>query len=126
MKCISCLELVVRLNSFRGFNLAHTRRRAAYGASLGGRKRWTRKPGAGVPTEWADRLGCARPRRLASSRHRVEGIPVVLSPDADCGVIWLHTPEIHIRFFRAHVVVIFLGTHTSKAQRASTSDKFFG
>ena len=24
MKCISCLGLVVRLNSFRGFNLAHT------------------------------------------------------------------------------------------------------
>ena len=23
MKCMSCLGLVVRLNSFRGFNLAH-------------------------------------------------------------------------------------------------------
>ena len=74
----------------------------------------------------ADRLGCAHPGRLASSHLRADGIPEVLSPDADCGVIWLHTPGIHIRFFRAHVVVIFLGTHTSKAQRASTDDKFFG
>ena len=24
MKCMSCLGVVVRLNSFRGFNLAHT------------------------------------------------------------------------------------------------------
>ena len=50
----------------------------------------------------------------------------MLSPDVDCGVIWLHTPGIHIRFFRAHIVDIFLGIDTSKAQRASTGDKFFG
>ena len=50
----------------------------------------------------------------------------MLNPDADCGVIWFHTLGIHIRFFRAHIVVIFLGTNTSKAQRASTGDKFFG
>ena len=81
---------------------------------------------AGVPTDWADRLRCILFCRLASSRLIAEGIPRVLSPDADCGVIWLHTPRIHIRFFRAHVVVIFLRTHTSKAQRASTGDKFFG
>ena len=93
---------------------------------LGGRKGRTGKPGAGVPADWADRLGCARLGRLASSHLRAEGIPIVLSPDADCGVIWLYTPGIHIKFFDAHVVVIFLGTHTSKAQRASTGDKFFG
>ena len=86
----------------------------------------TGKPGACVLVDRADRLGCARPRGLASSRLRAEGIPGVLSPDADCGVIWLHTSGIHIRFFRAHIVVIFLGTDTSKAQRASTGDKFFG
>ena len=96
------------------------------GSSLEGRKGRTGKPGAGVPADWADRLGCARLGRLASSRLRAEEIPAVLSPDADCGVIWLHTPRIHIRFFGAHVIVRFLGTHTSKAQRASTSDKFFG
>ena len=50
----------------------------------------------------------------------------MLSLDADCGVIWLHTPRIHIRFFGAHVVIHFLGTHTLKAQRPSTSDKFLG
>ena len=77
-----------------------------------------------MPADWADRLGCARPGRLASSRLRAKGIPAVLSPDADCGVIWLHTLGIYI--FGAHAVLIFLGTHTSKAQRASTSDKFFG
>ena len=87
---------------------------------------WTRKPGAGMLADWAVRLGCARPGQLASLRLRAEGNPGVLSPDADCGVIWLHTPGIHIRFFRAHIVVIFLGTDTSKAQRASTGDKFFG
>ena len=103
-----------------------TGRRGAYGSSLRGHKGRTGKPGTGVPADWADRLGCTRPGRLASSRLRAEGILGVLSPDADCGVIWLHTPEIHIRFFRAHVVVIFLETHTSKAQRASTGDKFFG
>ena len=96
------------------------------GLSLEGRKGRTGKPGAGVTADWVDRLGCARLVRLASSCLRAEGIPGVLSPDADCGVIWLHTPRIHIRFFGAHVVVLFLGTHTSKAQRASTSDKFFG
>ena len=96
------------------------------GSRLEGHKGRTGKPGAGVLADWADRLGCARPSRLASSRLRTEGIPGVLSPDADYGVIWLHTPQIHIRFFGAHIVVIFLGTHTSKAQRASTSDKFFG
>ena len=76
--------------------------------------------------DWADRLGCTRPGRLASSHLRAEGIPGVLRPDADCGVVCLHTLGIHIKFFRVHIVVIFLGTHTSKAQRASTSDKFFG
>ena len=96
------------------------------GSSLEGRKGRTGKPGAGVPSDWADRLGCARPGGLSFSRLRAEGIPGVLSLDADCGVVWLHTPRIHIRFFGAHVVVLFLGTHTSKAQRASTSDKFFG
>ena len=96
------------------------------GSSLEGRKGWTRKPGAGVPAEWADKLGRARPGRLPSSRLRAEGIPRVLSPDVDCRIIWLHTLRIHIRFFGAHIVVLFLGTHTSKAQRASTSDKFFG
>ena len=96
------------------------------GSSLEGRKGWTRKPGAGVRADWEDRLRCARPGRLASLHLRAEGIPRVLSSDADCGVIWLHTPGIHITFFGAHVVVIFLGTHTSKAQRASISDKFLG
>ena len=61
-------------------------------SSLEGRKGQTGKPGAGVPADWADRLGCARPGRLASLRLRAEGIPGELSPDADCGVIWLHTP----------------------------------
>ena len=103
-----------------------TGRRGAYGSSLGGHKGRTGKLGTSVPMDWADRLGCAHPGRLASSRLRAEGIPGVLSPDADCGVIWLHTPGIHIRFFSAHVVIIFLGTHTLKAQRASTGDKFFG
>ena len=112
-------------NSGRG-GLGRTGRRGAYGSSLRGRKGRTGKPGAGMPVDWADRLGCARPGRLASLRLRAEGIPGVLSPDTDYGVIRLHTPGIHIRFFGAHVVVIFLGTHTSKAQRASTGDKFFG
>ena len=100
--------------------------RGRIGSSLEGHKGRTPKPGAGVTADWADRLGCARPVRLASSRLRAEGIPGVLSPDTDCGVIWLHTLQIHIRFFGAHVVVLFLGTHTLKAQRPSTSDKFFG
>ena len=96
------------------------------GSSLEGRKGRIGKHGVGVPADWANRLGCARLGQLPSSHLRAEGIPGVLSPDADCGVIWLHTPRIHIRFFGAHVVVLFLGTHTSKAQRPSTSDKFFG
>ena len=96
------------------------------GSSLEGHKGRTGKPRAGVPADWADKLGCVRPGGLASSRLRAEGIPGVLSPDADYGVIWLHTPRIYIRFFGAHVIVLFLGTHTSKAQRPSTSDKFFG
>ena len=100
--------------------------RGRIGSSLEGRKGRTGKPGASVTADWADRLGCACPIRLASSRLRAEGIPGVLSSDADYRVIWLHTPRIHIRFFSAHVVVLFLGTHTSKAQRPSTSDKFFG
>ena len=49
----------------------------------------------------------------------------MLSPDADCGISWLHTPGIHVRFFYAHIVVIFLGADTSKVQRASLGDKFF-
>ena len=96
------------------------------GSRLEGHKGRTRRPGAGVLANWADRLGCARLGQLASLRFRAEGILGVLSPDANCGVIWLHTPRIHIRFFGAHVVVLFLGTHTSKVQRSSTSDKFFG
>ena len=103
-----------------------TGRKGAYGSSLGVHKGRTGKPEASMLVDWADRLGCARLGRLASSSLRAKGIPVVLSPDADCGVIWLHTPGIHIRFFGAHVVVIFLGTHTLKAQRASIGDKFFG
>ena len=106
--------------------MGQTGRRGAYGAGLRGPKGRIGKPGAGVPVDWVDRLGCARPSRLASLRLRAEGIPGVLSPNADCGVIWLHIPGIHIRFFCAHVVVIFLGTNTLKAQRASTGDKFFG
>ena len=100
--------------------------RGRIGSSLEGHKGRTGKPGAGVIANWADRLECARPIQLAPSCLRDEGIPEVLSPDADCGVIWLHIPRIHIRFFGAHVVVLFLGTHTLKAQRPSTSDKFFG
>ena len=68
--------------------------------------------------DWADRLGCARPGQLASSGLRADRILGVLSLDADYGVIWLHIPGIHIN--------IFLETDTSKAQRASTGDKFFG
>ena len=86
----------------------------------------TKKPGAGMSADWADRLGCVRLGQLASSRLRAEEIRDMLSPHADCGVIWLHTPGIHIKLFCAHIVIIFLGTDTSKAQRASTDDKFFG
>ena len=50
----------------------------------------------------------------------------MLSPDADCKVIWLHTPEIHLKFFCTHIIVIFLRANTSKAQRASPNYKFFG
>ena len=82
---------------------------------------WGRLAAGRTRADGAD-LRTGRTRRTG----RREGIPGVLSPDADYGVIWLHTPRIHIRFFGAHVVVLFLGTHTSKAQKASTSDKFFG
>ena len=109
-----------------GGRMGRTGWRGVYGSSLGRRKGRTRKPGAGVPADWADRLGCTRPGRLTSSHFRAEGILGLLSPDADCKVIWLHTPGIHIKFFRVHIVIIFFGTHTSKAQRASTGDKFFG
>ena len=34
MKCMSCLGLVVRLNSFKGFNLAHTKDEAINGFSV--------------------------------------------------------------------------------------------
>ena len=107
--------------------MMRTGQRWAYGAGLVGRHMGrTGKPGARVLADWVDRLECAHLSRLASSRLRAEGIQDMLSPDADCGVIWLHTSGIHIRFFRAHIVVIFLGTDTLKAQRASTGDKFFG
>ena len=71
-------------------------------------------------------IGMGHLGQPASSRLRTEGIQDMLSPDADYGVIWLHTPGIHVRFFHAYIVVIFLGTDTSKAQRASPGDKFFG
>ena len=58
-----------------------------------GRKGQTKKLGASVPADWADRLGCARPGRLASLRLRAEGIPGVLSPDANCGVIYTADPH---------------------------------
>ena len=61
--------------------------RGHIGSSLEGRKGRIGKLGAGVTADWADRLGYARPVRLASSRLRAEGIPGVLSPDADYGVI---------------------------------------
>ena len=86
----------------------------------------TRRPGADVAADWADRLGCGRLGRPASSCLRIEGIRDMLSPDVDCGVIWLHTPGIHVKFFRVHIVVIFLETDALKAQRASPGDKFFG
>ena len=89
--------------------IRRTGRRGAYEASLGGHKGRTGKPGAGVPVYCTNRLRYTRPGRLASSRLRAEGIPGVLSSDADYGIIWLHTSGIHIRFFCAHVVVIFLG-----------------
>ena len=50
----------------------------------------------------------------------------MLNPNVDYGVIWLHKSEIHIRFFGAYIVVIFLGADTSKAQKASPGDNFFG
>ena len=63
--------------------------------SLGQACQWTRRTDqdAHVQVDW--------PLRVL----RAEGISGVLSTDADCGVIWLHTPGIHIRFFGAHVVV---------------------
>ena len=42
------------------------------GSSLEGRKGRTGKLGAGVPADWADRLGCAYPGQLPSSRLRAE------------------------------------------------------
>ena len=75
-------------------------------------------------TDWDAHIQVDWPLRVLGPRGFQP--PGVLSPDADCGVIWLHTLRIHIRFFGAHVVVLFLGTHTSKAQRSSASDKFFG
>ena len=86
----------------------------------------TRKPGADVLADWADRLRREHLSRLTSLRLRAEGIRDMLSPDADYKVIWLYTPKIYIGFFRAHIVIIFLGTDTSKAQRTSLADKFFG
>ena len=86
---------------------------------------WGGKPQADVPVDWVDRLGRGRLGRLAFSHLRADEIRNMLSPDADYGVIWLHILGIHIRFFRAHIVVIFLGTDTSKAQRTSPDDKFF-
>ena len=96
------------------------------GLGGGGRMRRIGRPGADVPVNSADRLGRRCLGRPTSSRLRAEGIRDMLSPDADCGVIWLHTRGIHIRFFCAHIVIIFLGTDTSKGQRASPNDKFFG
>ena len=50
---------------------------------------WTRVDGAygADKADWADRLGCGHPGRLASSHLRAEGIPRVLSLDANCRVI---------------------------------------
>ena len=48
----------------------------------------------------------------------------MLNPDTGCRIIWLYTPEIHVSFFCAHIIVIFFGADTSKAQRASLDDKF--
>ena len=50
----------------------------------------------------------------------------MLSPNADCRIIWLHILGIHVRFLCAHIIVIFFGADTSKAQRAFLDDKFFG
>ena len=49
----------------------------------------------------------------------------MLSPDANYRIIWLHTPGIHVRFFYAHIIIIFFEAGTSKAQRASPDNKFF-
>ena len=76
--------------------------------------------------DWVHRLGRGHVGQLASTRLRAKEIRNMLSPDADSGVIWLHTLGIHIRFFHAHIVVIFLGTNTSKVQRTFLGDKFFG
>ena len=54
-------------------------------------------------------------------RYQAQGIR-----DVDCRIIWLHTPGIHVRFFCVHIIVIFFGADTSKAQRASLGDKFDG
>ena len=79
-----------------------------------------------MAADWADRLGRRRPSRPASLHLRAEGIQDMLSSDVDCEVIWLHTLRMHIRFFHAHIVVIFLRTDTLKEQKASPGDKFFG
>ena len=50
----------------------------------------------------------------------------MLSPDANCRVIWLHTSGFHVKFFCTYIIVMFLEADTSKAQRASFGDKFFG
>ena len=50
----------------------------------------------------------------------------MLSPDADCRIIWLHTLGIYVRFFCAHIIVLFFRADTSKVQIASPDDKFFG
>ena len=76
-------------------------------------------------TDWADKLGLGHAGQPTSTRLRAEGIQDMLSLDVNCGVIWLHRLGIHIRFFRAHIIVIFLETNTSKAQRASPGDKFW-
>ena len=99
------------------------------GRSRQGRGGWTGRtgrPGTDVAADWADRLGRGGLGRPASLRLMAEGIRDILSPNADYRVIWFHTLGIHVKFFRAHIIVIFLGIDTSKAQRASPGDKFFG
>ena len=113
-----------RLPKIRNARFGHCHLLGGLGG--GGRMGWTGRPGADVPADWADRLGRGRLGQPASSRLRAEGIRDMLSSNADCGVIWLHIPGIHIKFFRAHIVIIFLGTNTLKVQRTSPGDKYFG
>ena len=96
------------------------------GLGGGGQVGRTRRPKADVVADWADRLERGHVGRPASSCLKAEGIRDMLNLNVDCGVIWLYTPGIHVRFLSAHIVVIFLGTDTSKAQRASPGDAFFG